>query len=797
MKRLISLILALILLFSFTGCNIELRHEHQEQIIASLGATCKETGLTEGVVCAKCGEVLRAQEVIPKTDHHLSSWTYTLEPSCTENGERARSCLSCGDYVEREKVDASGHSYEIKNNILVCSRCGDIKTSSDAAKENKVNVVGPSVFYGIPRLYELYGIDSSYMDHEIGILTTGYSTMEVNQYGEYVWNQTAVKSYNKSTDPMGDLIVTIEINQGLKFSDGSDIKAENYIAALLAYNSPVAQAIDGLQYANGHTIKGYNEFSLYKGANEYVSGAKKEFAGVRLLGNYKFSISITKEYAGYYFAEVYSKITPYPLDFVLGDDVSIKDEGNGAYLTDSWYKKSGGSYVKTAHISSASRDIYSYPWSGAYVIKSYNSSKGELTLEINTEFKGNFEGQLPSIKTIVYKEPVNDELSKLLSGEIDVSTGYLGAEEINMAMLAVLQGEGLLKADYYTRAGYGKIQFSCDFSPTMFKSVRHAIAYLIDTDSFSYEFTGGFGSVVYGPYSPDFAMYRDVGSSLELEEYTHSVEKAKQALIDDGWIYNSKGGTFAPGMGGADAVRYKKLTGNEITEANINFKSVSNKDGVVYKTVNVNGNYYMPCVINWFGTQPNSVTDMIEERLVGSADAASIGMAIRLTTGDFDRLLDIIYRTDNDMTYSMFNLATSWTSSIYDHSWNWTLDPNYFSSYSTNFLRDEYDIAFPYYDSKGNHTEFSFEEALKASGGRLGLDYLSMAMVYDAENRIEYNKWWAAYIERWNELLPDIPLYSNYIFDIYNSKLENFMTGPFWSQANALLYANVNINYGD
>ena len=73
----------------------------------------------------------------------------------------------------------------------------------------------------------------------------------------------------------------------------------------------------------------------------------------------------------------------------------------------------------------------------------------------------------------------------------------------------------------------------------------------------------------------------------------------------------------------------------------------------------------------------------------------------------------------------------------------------------------------------------------------LGIDFLSMAMVYNATTEDEYNQWWMAYIERWNQLVPDIPLYSNYYYDVYNANIENFVTSPFFGPANAILYANI------
>ncbi len=42
---------------------------HTEEIIPAVEATCTETGLTEGVKCAVCGEILVAQEVVPALGH--------------------------------------------------------------------------------------------------------------------------------------------------------------------------------------------------------------------------------------------------------------------------------------------------------------------------------------------------------------------------------------------------------------------------------------------------------------------------------------------------------------------------------------------------------------------------------------------------------------------------------------------------------------------------------------------------------------------------------------------------------
>lgn len=71
----------------------------------------------------------------------------------------------------------------------------------------------------------------------------------------------------------------------------------------------------------------------------------------------------------------------------------------------------------------------------------------------------------------------------------------------------------------------------------------------------------------------------------------------------------------------------------------------------------------------------------------------------------------------------------------------------------------------------------------------LGMDFLSMAMVYNCsvpegsdkyktEDDV-YAEWWKLYIQRWNYMVCEIPLYSNQYFDVYNAKIENFATSPY------------------
>ena len=708
----------------------------------------------------------------------------------------ALSMAACGNDAPADSStlsdQSSGESTPAESSSGETPAESSSETTGDVTYENKVIMGNTTDLTGDFR-YPGWGTSSvGASDQDVGRLTIGYSTQEVAEDGNMVWNDTAVKSHTETENEDGTATFTVELNEGLTFSDGSPLTAKNYLARILAFSTPVAMEA-GHPAMVGNAFVGFEEFKAYTG--EEAEGASKEFKGVRLLSDYSFSVTVSSDYYPYYFAYTYAGISPAPMGLFLGEGVDIMDDGNGAYLTENFYEKNGDSYVKAAEIEANRYDLTKYPYSGAYVVSDWDASTKQATMTINPEFKGNYEGQTPSIETIVYVKLIQEtQLEELTTGGTDILGGVTGGKDTTAA-LAVVDGENFSET-HYQRAGYGKIQFDCDFGPTMFQEVRQAIAYLLNRTEFCQTFTGGYGVVVDGPYSPDLAPWKAIQDEVELIDYSFSPESAKKVLEDGGWIYNSKGEPFVEGAEGVDAVRYKKLTADEanaLDGANKTYASVSNTDGVTYATVEVNGEYYMPLAINWFGSTPNDVTDLISTTLANSSDLAATGMVIRSTTGDFNKLLGEIYREpsygyNGVPTYGMYNLATGFSALInLDTSYQWSHDPAWFTN-SSNKLYDSYDIDFPY-DIKAD--KLSYEEAVEASGDKLGMDYLSMGMVYTATTEEEFNQWYMGYVERWNELMPDIPLYSNYYYDVYNSKIENFHTSPFRGPAAALLYANV------
>lgn len=68
------------------------------------------------------------------------------------------------------------------------------------------------------------------------------------------------------------------------------------------------------------------------------------------------------------------------------------------------------------------------------------------------------------------------------------------------------------------------------------------------------------------------------------------------------------------------------------------------------------------------------------------------------------------------------------------------------------------------------------------------MDELSMDMVYKtaAGDDATYLDYWQKYIIRWNEMLPELPLYSNILVTGYPTWVENYEENAYWDFAHAV-----------
>ena len=531
------------------------------------------------------------------------------------------------------------------------------------------------------------GTNPGAADLDVQNLSTGLETVATTKEGGFEWNPTVVKSHEETMNEDGTRTYTVTIYDDLKLSDGTPVTVKNYVVFPMVFSSPVGVAAAGKDHQAGMTLEGFKTFNTYDGTE---GSGTKELAGLRMIDDYTYSITVSADYANYFYAISYAGLSAYDVSLWIGD-ADVKDDGNGVYFTDDFYAKEGDKYVMADHIVTASQNTdTTYPYSGPYVVKSYDSADKSAVLELNPNFKGNYEGVKPTIAKVVYKKIVSStQLEDLKAGTLDVIAGITGGDETNEALALADGSDGKYVYTHYSRAGYGKLGFRADYGPAQFTEVRQAIAYCMDRAKFAKDFTGGYGGVVDGPYYSGSWMYKAaVDQGMILNAYATSVDSAIEVLTEGGWVYDAEGNDYVEG------VRYKKIPGAVATENDINYKS---KDGA-YVTTKVGDDYYMPLVLNWYGTSDNPFTDQLMTGFASNDNVIAAGFNVQYTIGDFSPMLDELYQAavygyySGSPMYSVFNFATGFTSAAYDYSYQMTIDPAMYDDYSAYYIKDQADI---------------------------------------------------------------------------------------------------------
>lgn len=451
------------------------------------------------------------------------------------------------------------------------------------------------------------GFGNSAYDVWVRDLIYAYSTYTITPSGEIILDTSVVKNLATETDDAGNKTYTFELQDDLKWNDGSAITAKDYVFYILWSASP-EWVKAGATSSVGEALVGYSD---------YYGGKTDRFQGVNLIDDHKFSITISAEELPYFWEITYASYMPLPMAvWAPGATIDVNEDG----------AKIAGVNLEEATANIATNERFKPTVTcGPYNFVSFENNA--VTVQINEQFKGTYDNKKPQIETIIIRV-INQktDVDQVINGEIDMVTGVIEGEKIEKA-----KADKKTEVNFYPRNGFGGVFMHCDFGPTVVKEVRHALAYLLDRDEIIANVLGGYGSVVNGHYGLAQWMYEDNKAAIDaLPHFSRDIAKANEFLDKTEWKFEADGKTpFDP--------------------------SKADEEGT-YIRHNAKGE---KLVINHFGTEENDVTDNVE--LQFKANTPLAGIEFTLTRGDFDALLKYYYygfQQGKERRFHTFNLAT-------------------------------------------------------------------------------------------------------------------------------------------
>ena len=545
------------------------------------------------------------------------------------------SVAACGQQQTVTNNDQGSSSSEASQ---ASEESSDLSSGERPTEPTGQMVIG-SITQVINEFYDT-GFSTSETNYNMyDLIHGGYDTVVFSKEGEFQYNDTVVASHEETENEDGTKTYTVTINDGLVWSDGTPITAKDYVFAILLENSDEMAGVDGYPCNTGYSYVGYDE---------WLDGSADAFAGVHLVDDMTFSLTVKAEELPYHFDITFALVRPRPLH-VIAPECDVEDTENGATIT--------GDFTTELLQETINNVETGYRYNpkvtcGPYLFDNFDEASQQATLKANPEFVGDYRGVKPSIETLVIKTVSSDTMmNELESGSVDLLYGCSGGDTINAGLDLVEEGKA---ADTtYMRNGYGKLQFDCSVFPTDSQNVRQAIAYCLDRNEFARQYTGGYGSVVHSFYGLAQWEYQDSAEWINenLNTYEMNVDAAKELLEADGWNLNADGTPYS-GTG----TRYKDVDGE-----------------------------LKPLVITWCNSEGNPVSELLATMLPETM--AEAGMELKATTTDFATLQNGILHAGDTM-YNMYNLATGFATA--NSPWYYfSSDEAWMGNYNTNWIADE------------------------------------------------------------------------------------------------------------
>lgn len=693
---------------------------------------------------------------------------------------------------------------------------------------------------------ELFGNDTA--DIDVRALIHGYNLVNWDQnQGTYVFDPSVVETIGPvEVDEMGNHTYKMILCDDLYYSDGTPITAWDYAFSLLLMMSPEIEEIGGKIYRAEHLL-GYDDYIATRkkilAGEELTDDDVRSLSGVEVHSDHELWFHLDGEFLPYFFETGLLLTVPYPIN-VIAPGCKVYDDGFGVYLGNADQNVQKPVFTpellqKTILDPETGYNSHPSVVSGPYTLVSWDEATGEGHYEINPYFKGawmhnnlpgpDYSGPAnyvqvmdvdnetpkldangdeiwlvkPTIEKIKFVVADNDTLiQQLADGELHlvnkVTYGPTILEGIQRS------GEGI-RSTPYPRIGLSFLTFTYDWPTVHDKEVRQAIAWCMDRDLLGALYCGSaeggqtFATRVDGYYGIEQWEYLLLTGQLsypvnfldqvtlpqvltkdgeeedltkkfknryvetqedyekavaawgaladewkdKLTVYTVDLNKAKKLLEKADWTLNRNGDPFQEGV---DDVRCKKMDDGSIVALDLK---------MMYPAGNHMAELMQTAVRTGNETLPEDAVEVQANTGSFVENLASVGIKLELVPEPMEELLKSYYR-QKERTTDMIYLATNFHVIV---------DPSI--TYSTDNTKNH---------EIWNNTYSDDEE--------LWIDAKAMRRT-EPGDVFEYVSKWVTFQERYNEVLPTIPIYSNIYFDFFNEYLQNYyITGQVtWSQA--------------
>jgi len=556
----------------------------------------------------------------------------------------------------------------------------------------------------------------------------GYAVdLVYNKLYEYDVNNTLqpalAESYEVSEDGMS---LTFKLKKGIKFSNEQELQADDVEFTYKVISDP---SYTGRYGATCQHLVGYAEYSQQDLMGQIstkeaeVDAAKKakdknaQKAAQDELDKLKEQLKAVEEpeYPG---IEV---IDDYTIKFNFDE---LRNDNLSTLLSVSIVNKDqfeGYAYKNTKPVEELIKEPIG---TGPYKLDKWSSGAG-ASFSKNEFYSADQLGEGYAIENVIIKPvAMETEFEELKSGSIDYLAAQIEPKKIGPAT----QNDDLEVVNY-ARGGMGYIAFNTAAGTTADKAVRQALMYAFDRQSFvdSYyecEDCKGLDEGVAIGYVP--TTYQNPLSKLSgviqgteklegLATYEYDIEKAKALLDEAGWTV------------GADGKRSK------------------------------NGE---PLKVNVMSIKDHDILSNLIPMWKKSWES-ELGVTLNVAEVDFNALLDKIYSDAALEEWSLFFLATAYTSDGMS---------DIYTTFHSDYARENND-----------NTSRLKDPALDAA--------MDKAMTELDESKVPAA--WAEAAKIINDDAAVMPVYGNRYFDFYNKKIKNMKVNSLYSWVKGLKDATI------